>query len=79
MTTTTEPTTTTTRPATNPHHISTVITSWAIPFVFLGAMWGAGHNPEHADWSAFAVFAIVAIHFVQRIRRFVWNVRNRGA
>jgi hypothetical protein len=67
---------TTTKAPANPHHVGTIITAWAIPFVFIGALWGAGHDPEHAGVSAFAFVAIVAIHLVQRIRRAVWKHRQ---
>ncbi len=71
-------TATTTQPATttNPHQAATVITMVAIPLIFLGAMWGAGNNPEHAEWSGFAVLAIVALHVMKRIQRNAWNRKH---
>lgn len=63
----------------NPHRIPAAITGWAIPFVVLGALWGAGHQPEDASWSAAAVVAIVAIFALHKTRQAVWNLRHRGA
>ena len=62
--------------STNPHQVGTVITLIAIPIVFLGALWGAGHHPEHASWSVFAFAATVVIHLVKRIQRATWNLRS---
>ncbi len=78
MTAATERITTTAKPTANPHHVGTVITGWAIPLIFVGALWGAGHDPANASWSALAFVVIVALHLVQRIRRNVWARHNRS-
>jgi hypothetical protein len=77
MTTTIQPQTAT-KPASNPHLAGYWITLVAIPVVFIGAMWGATNQPEHASvsYSAFAV--IVALHFLKRAQRALWN-RRHGA
>ncbi len=71
-------TTTTARPVetTNPHHVPALITLWAIPLVFIGALWGAGNNPENAEWSGFAFLLIVGLHVMKRVQRNAWNRRN---
>lgn len=57
----------------NPHRIGTLITGWAIPIVFLGALYGASTTPEHAGWSAFAVLAIIACYAYNKVRSVRYN------
>jgi hypothetical protein len=72
MTTTTPETTTVSTP-TNPYRIPAIITGWGVVAVFIGALWGAGHNPEHAEWSAFALVAIIAVYAYNKIRATAFN------
>jgi hypothetical protein len=73
------PTTPTTPTATekNPHTIATAITGWGLIAVFLGALWGAGHDPAHASWSALAVVAAIVCYVVNKTRKIAHNLRTR--
>ncbi|MGX6605688.1 hypothetical protein ACWKSP_26675 [Micromonosporaceae bacterium Da 78-11] len=68
-----EPTMTTPTVTKNPYNIQTRITGWAVVAVFLGALWGAGHDPENASWSAFALVAIISIYAYNKIRQVAFN------
>jgi len=63
----------------NPHRIPTLITGWAVIAVFLGALWGAGHHPDDAAWSAFAVIAMIGIYLYNKARKVTFDRRHRGA
>lgn len=77
MTATTNRPTTLARPASNPYRIPTLITGWAIPFVFIACLWGAGHHPKDAGVSAFAFVTIVAAWLYNKVRRSVWDRKAR--
>jgi len=62
-------TATTTTQIKNPHRIPALITGWAVIAVVLGALWGAGRDPQHAAWSGLAVVAIVAIYGYHKVRK----------
>ena len=63
------PMTATSAPTKNPHHVPTLITGWAVVAVILGALWGAGRDPEHAAWSGLAVVAIIAVWGYNKVRK----------
>jgi hypothetical protein len=63
----------------NPHRIPTLITGWGVPFVFIGALFGAGRDPEHAAWSGFAIVAIVVLYLVNKVRKAAYDRRAARA
>lgn len=74
-------TVTATAPATttpvNPYTIPAKVTGWAVIIVFLGALWGAGNDPENAAWSAFAVVAMIACYLYNKIRQAAFAARTK--
>jgi hypothetical protein len=80
MTTATTTLTTTAASKTdNPHRIAAGILGWAIPFVLIGAIWGATNDPAHAGISAAAFLAILVLYGIKKAQYGAWNLRHRGA
>ena len=76
MTTTTAAAPTTSVPTKNPHRLLTLLTGWAVIATVIGGLWGAGHDPEHAEWSAFAIVASILIYLFHKVRAVRFDRRN---
>lgn len=62
---------------TNPHRVPTILTGWAVIAVFLGALWGAGHDPKHAGISAFAVVVMIGVYLYNKARKVAFDRKAR--
>ena len=61
----------------NPHRLPARVTGWGVVLVFLGAMWGAGHDPANAAWSAAAVVLMVGFYLSNKVKQFTFDRRTR--
>lgn len=60
----------------NPHRIPTLITGWAVIVTVIGGLYGASTQPEHAEWSAFAIIASIVVYLVNKIRKNAYDRRS---
>lgn len=68
-----------TSPTSNPHRVPTQITGVALIATIIGALYGASTQPEHAEWSAFAVAAAIAVYLYNKARKVAYDRRASKA